>query len=82
MTALLALLICAALMLPFLRHRDTGRDGLYHCILGLSVAVGAISRALFALAEGEARFRVLLDQAALAARGEVVAAWRDAEVRR
>ena len=78
----LALLACFAAMLPFLRHRTTGRDGLYHVILWLSVAVGAVSRALFALAEGEARFRVLLDQAAVAARGEVVAAWRDAEVSR
>jgi hypothetical protein len=78
----LALLACAALMLPFLRHRTTGRDGLYHCILWLSVAVGAVSRALFAIAEGEARFRAGFDAAAAAARGEVVAAWKEAEVGR
>jgi hypothetical protein len=82
MIPLLALLACAALMLPFLRHRTTGRDGLYHCILWLSVAVGAVSRALFALAEGYARFRTGVDAAAAAGRVEVVAAWRDAEVGR
>jgi len=78
----LALTLCALAMLPFLRHRTTGRDGLYHCILWLSVAVGAVSRALFALAEGEARFRTGVDAAAAAARGEVVAAWKEAEVGR
>ena len=78
----LSLLLCAALMLPFLRHRTTGRDGLYHCILWLSVAVGAVSRALFALAEGYARFHTGVDAAAAAGRSETVAAWRDAEVSR
>lgn len=78
----LALLACFAAMLPFLRHRTTGRDGLYHCVLWLSVAVGAVSRALFAVAEGYARFRTGVDAAAAAARGEVVAAWKEAEVGR
>jgi hypothetical protein len=79
---LLVLAFLAALMLPFLRHRTTGRDGLYHCILWLSVAVGWVSRALFAIAEGYARFRTGVDAAAAAGRGEVVAAWKEAEVSR
>lgn len=80
MIAALALTACFALMLPFLRHRTTGRDGLYHVILWLSVAVGAVSRALFALAEGYARFRTGVDAAAAAGRSETVAAWKEAEV--
>jgi hypothetical protein len=78
----LSLAALALAMLPFLRHRTTGRDGLYHCILWLSVAVGAVSRALFALAEGYARFRVGVDAAAAAGRSETVAAWKEAEVGR
>ncbi len=78
----LALLLLALAMLPFLRHRATNRDGLYHCILWLSVAVGSVSRALFALAEGYARFRAGVDAAAAAGRSETMAAWRDAEVGR
>jgi hypothetical protein len=78
----LALTLLALAMLPVLRHRTTGRDGLHHCILWLSVAVGAVSRALFAIAEGYARFRTGVDAAAAAARGEVVAAWKEAEVGR
>lgn len=82
MIPLLVLLFLAVAMLPFLRHRTTNRDGLYHCILWLSVAVGAVSRALFAIAEGYARFRTGVDAAAAAARGEVVAAWKEAEAGR
>jgi hypothetical protein len=82
MIPLLALTACAVLMLPFLRHSTTGRDGLYHCILWLSVVVGAVSRALFAVAEGYARLRQGVDAAVAAGRSETVAAWRDAEVGR
>ena len=80
MRGLIVLTLMAAALLPFLRHRTTGRDGLYHVILWLSVAVGAVSRALFALAEGYARFRQGVDAAAAAGRSDTVAAWRDAEV--
>lgn len=82
MRGLIVLILVAVALLPFLRHRTTGRDGLYHCILWLSVAVGAVSRPLLALAEGYARFRTGVDAAAAAGRSETAAAWRDAEVGR
>jgi len=76
--------MCAMLLviLPMLPQRGTKRDGLHLVILWLSVAVGAVSRALFALAEGYARFRQGVDAAAAAGRSETVAAWKEAEVGR
>lgn len=52
MIPLLGLTLLAVLMLPVLRHRTTGRDGLYMCILWLSQAVTLTGKALFAVAEG------------------------------
>jgi hypothetical protein len=76
--ALLTLLILAALMLAVLRHRSTGRDGLYHCILWLSQAVTVTGKALYAASEGYARMRAGMDAAVAAGRIETVAAWRQA----
>jgi hypothetical protein len=77
-----AMCVMILVMLPMLPQRGTNRDGLHLVILWLSVAVGWVSRALFALAEGYARFRQGVDAAAAAGRVETVAAWRDAEVSR
>lgn len=76
--ALLTLTALAALMLAVLRHRATGRDGLYHCILWLSKAVTLTGKALFAASEGYARMRAGVDAAVAAGRQETARAWREA----
>jgi hypothetical protein len=76
--ALCTLTALAALMLAALRHRQTGRDGLYHCILWLSQAVTVTGKVLFAASEGYARMRSGFDDAVQAGRIETVAAWREA----
>jgi hypothetical protein len=76
--ALLTLTALAALMLAVLRHRATGRDGLYHCILWLSQAVTVTGKALYAASEGYARMRAGVDAAVLAGRQETARAWREA----
>ena len=76
--ALLTLTALAALMLAVLRHRETGRDGLYHCILWLSQAVTLAGKALYAASEGYARMRAGVDAAMVAGRMETVAAWKEA----
>jgi len=78
MTPTLTLLALAALMLAVLRHRTTGRDGVYHVIPWLCHVVTLTGRGLFALAEGYARMRAGIDAALQAGRMETVAAWKEA----
>lgn len=78
MAPLIVLTALAALMLAVLRHRTTGRDGLYHCILWLSKAVTLAGKALYAASEGYARIRAGVDAAVAAGRQETARAWREA----
>ena len=73
-----ALAVIGFVMLAVLRHRITGRDGIYHCILWLSVAVTATGRGLWAISEGYGRFRAGLDAALAAGRAATRTAWREA----
>lgn len=82
MIPLLALALCAALMLSVLPDRTTGRDGLYMCILWLSQGVFLARKALFAIAEGYWSVRRRMRRSGRIFVASTAQAWRDAEVGR
>ncbi len=71
------LALAGLMMLFFVRHRETGCDGICHTLVLLSNGAKLLSRLLMALAAAEARFREGLDAAAVAGRVEMGKAWRD-----
>jgi hypothetical protein len=71
------LALAGLMMLFFVRHRETGCDGICHALVLLSNGAKLLSRLLMALAAAEARFREGLDAAAVAGRVEMGKAWRE-----
>jgi hypothetical protein len=76
--ATLALALLAALMLAVLPHRETGRDGLYMCILWLSQAVTLTGKALFAVSEGYWSVRRRMRHGGRLFVASTARAWREA----
>jgi len=76
-TTFVILALAGLMMLFFVRHRETGCDGICHALVLLSNGAKLLSRLFMSVAAAEARFREGLDAAAVAGRVEMAKAWRE-----